>query len=1454
MPVYGTPTVAETGNPVADYRSQTLQAIAKVAAVRPEMGQQLMDAYSNRGQQAGGFWSGLWGGVSSVINFVQRPLSAIAETFRYDPEENDNPLQDIWQGLSGQKHTSFSEVLSSRGLDPDSWATRITGFALDVGVDPLTYIGVGNLGHGLEAAVKSASTITAEGAEAVLKQAAKTGAATLTTKGGKVVEVGADFQRSLFDTVIAKSAGKVDDDIAAGLAGVAAKQGWDSVMREVHQVAQTEAKWLGQRMAQAVGETRTVRSIGKDLVSPHTGFNWTPELRESFLREGASMTPARMAKLAEGHWLKKYSEDLFLGRRTAAAIGGVRVKFGMPFAKALANKADYPWLAYRYTSAALELPYRVTPRIGNFFRGTSKLIRFDAAMHNPALADVLVDADRAILVEKGTAALRNHFVQTGRGEAFAKIYGNKGVSSYVSAAERMGKLTESVTPKARMWRTHGLYGVEGANKLRMAQASKKNLRQYAARNEEAWAKATYEWATDPAVTDEMRQHSLAYFEGLTDDLSPLPEYIHPVIKEMREFFPDVLEKGKGMGADLGDVTEVFAHRRATRLRGEAQSRIAKLQRLDASLEAKIEGKAANKTARGRDTAALDAQLADVRDELATLGVMRQEAEAALDPQYWRNVVQRDGKDAMVAKMQEMDDVVTRLKGERAGKRVVNAARDRLTTLRKEAKALKPLAEAGDQDAITQLTENVAKQDEFTSLIQQVQEQSLDAHWTDITSEQALQRMAAYDKRLEEWGVKRIADKASPSRYFGRVISRDAFEALRGSALGDNKLFRGILTTIEHNRQLVDMTLEQADAWMREAYPALKSVPKVFEDNFGLVYANWVEKVAEGVHKANMGSSAKYLAKDLGGVDNGVALHLTGEDAARFEQRVEVIQEKLRTGVKDKDTMAHTWVDRTVRGMAGDISKLPPKAQETLQILSKELNSVTAESLAPHLRTLKSAMVDARKVGQNNMTGFASVDAFSGSTELRNLLFQPFIAAEFNKEWAKGLGKATSPLRQYWRELVLGPWKSWATLYWPGFHVKNMMGGAFNNWLGGVKVAHYGDALNTMKSRAEGAEDKLWRRMSIEGGPVRDVTHREVAQMAEDVGITGGNSLALYTLRKFEDPLSFDPGHAITRKLSEKTGVTGPEKFMRGWEKRGIGVTQTTENLHRLAAFHAALEQTGGDIAASRAFVMMRHGDYEELTDFEQNLKDLIPFYKWLRTNLPFQVRTLMESPGKTLGTLKAQNALVPEDQRSLLPEWMRGMSLIPTPGDKNAAGFLVLDLPINHLYLGADEFFSSFLPVVKPIFENYVIHKDIFTGQPLEGVKREEMADWMHYTPIPYVMDFMGLSEKNQAGNFTITDQQVHLLNGLPIFAKFRNFLSGDEDRKSLRWNAFASGLTGMGYRPIGAEELNNEEAAFFFEEIQPVVESLRELGYVLPSINDITAAPDPSTSPNPALQLTATP
>lgn len=110
-----------------------------------------------------------------------------------------------------------------------------------------------------------------------------------------------------------------------------------------------------------------------------------------------------------------------------------------------------------------------------------------------------------------------------------------------------------------------------------------------------------------------------------------------------------------------------------------------------------------------------------------------------------------------------------------------------------------------------------------------------------------------------------------------------------------------------------------------------------------------------------------------------------------------------------------------------------------------------------------------------------------------------------------------------------------------------------------------------------------------------------------------------------------------------------------------------ESTPRFQSFLTEFERGGGTDTALEQAVWRAKGiflDYTDLTDFERNvMKNIIPFYTWLRKNLANQVRWLWQYPEQFSIFPKLHDAAHIDDPNydpALIPEWMQSLAMIPT--------------------------------------------------------------------------------------------------------------------------------------------------------------------------------------------------
>lgn len=450
----------------------------------------------------------------------------------------------------------------------------------------------------------------------------------------------------------------------------------------------------------------------------------------------------------------------------------------------------------------------------------------------------------------------------------------------------------------------------------------------------------------------------------------------------------------------------------------------------------------------------------------------------------------------------------------------------------------------------------------------------------------------------------------------------------------------------------------------------------------------------------------------------------------------------------------------------------------------------------------------------------------------------YIATEFENAVRK---QGLQGVNRYFRD-VTNVWKRMATIYWPGFHIRNNYGAMFNNWLAGTTARDY----RWMGSVRKGSDDivpaNFLKRYNL-GHWAQNFdetpTWADVKVLVSESGVTGSN--ITLDSRNMVDVIGRNAGiKSSGEKLSAKVSNS---KVVRGGAHVAEKSAELSENLHRTAGFLSALRQNGGDIYGARMSTMMRHGDYADLTDFEfKTAKTLLPFYKWMRTNFPYQLRQLIENPAKQLATVKAGNAafevqgIDPDEAKRSMPEWLRqGQFAIPIgkPDNKKAMNLMIADLPMADLYTGMNEYLSAFLPTVRPFLESFGTEKATFTGAPLTG-EMKEVEGWMAMPGIRDLLSASGLA-KEKDGSLFISDKLENILQGVPVYSRFRNFVMADETRVKGRMNTLASVFTGVGLRPIDEETMTAVERSFYYDEIQPAIEQAQEMGWVFPDKDQVS-------------------
>ncbi len=180
-------------------------------------------------------------------------------------------------------------------------------------------------------------------------------------------------------------------------------------------------------------------------------------------------------------------------------------------------------------------------------------------------------------------------------------------------------------------------------------------------------------------------------------------------------------------------------------------------------------------------------------------------------------------------------------------------------------------------------------------------------------------------------------------------------------------------------------------------------------------------------------------------------------------------------------------------------------------------------------------------------------------------------------------------------------------------------------------------------------------------------------------------------------------------------------------------SQKRENFARIAHFIHAVREHPGSInnfdelleAGKEAIKRVNHFhfDYGDKTDFEkQFMSRVIPFYTWVRKNIPNELESLVQRPGRVatvpkIGRNVEQALGTSDDAEGIVPKYIRESFPIKIGGNK----YITPNLPITDLGKAFEGDQPEFLrhqlsntsPLIKLLVERS-FEKSLFTGAPNE--------------------------------------------------------------------------------------------------------------------------------------------
>ncbi|MBB6672632.1 hypothetical protein [Cohnella nanjingensis] len=283
--------------------------------------------------------------------------------------------------------------------------------------------------------------------------------------------------------------------------------------------------------------------------------------------------------------------------------------------------------------------------------------------------------------------------------------------------------------------------------------------------------------------------------------------------------------------------------------------------------------------------------------------------------------------------------------------------------------------------------------------------------------------------------------------------------------------------------------------------------------------------------------------------------------------------------------------------------------------------------------------------------------------------------------------------------LTGMWKKMA-LFSPGFHIRNVAGAMWNNYLAGMNTAQLGkytfQGAKEVAKALRGKESAMYKEFRSQGLGSSGMTQVEFGSLREpEKGI-----------QKSIENLSKDTKGKVLQRTNPLNAFN---------TSREVG--ELADQANRFALYKWAREK-GMTPEQSAAKVREVQFDYSDLTPFEQKARRIIPFYTWSRKNIPFQLQQFVQDPRKFQNInrlrLNAQENVGLTDEN--IPDYMKESFAMPLYGSEGKGRMLGLNLPLSDLTklsdplkLGAD----SLTPLIKTPME-LATNFNFFKGKPIE--------------------------------------------------------------------------------------------------------------------------------------------
>lgn len=516
-------------------------------------------------------------------------------------------------------------------------------------------------------------------------------------------------------------------------------------------------------------------------------------------------------------------------------------------------------------------------------------------------------------------------------------------------------------------------------------------------------------------------------------------------------------------------------------------------------------------------------------------------------------------------------------------------------------------------------------------------------------------------------------------------------------------------------------------------------------------------------------------------DAALAEHrLTIEQLNLAEHELDRIWDKV-TKMPDKDRVATQALAQEYRDRVTLVTRI--LKQEGLDDASKVMATLEAQAMIADIRAMQA--------GRNAV----------GIEQLIGILSQPKVQTEIHKFVEPGMNRIGETLQiPGWLDEALkvepvrmnaiqankfvrkfyNLWKGYAILR-PGFHVRNAYSGMFNIYLeagpgafANIRRAHQFDVL-AMKHPDQYLE-MATKRWGDEEAQLLNQAY--MAMRATGAGQAAGEFTSAGLHAGKLNLLSSDN---VALKESQRWGE---------WVERHLRVTHAYDVMKR-----------GGTLDQAIDTVNKWHFNYTDISQFDQNMKLVMPFWTFYSRNIALQAQTWVRSAQKLNRVyVNAQRNLSHgEEDDQWVPEWFSDAGAIRLPGGDAPNGpvpYLFPDIPAMQFPGQLDKFTTPWTgevlgdvgPVKLPL--EIMAGKQFFSGIPFKNQPTEAGI-------IGQGLNAVGLGDTARDGTPMLNDELQYAINSmLPGFSQLDRLTGQGGDSVAERRNkSILAALTGISVR-----------------------------------------------------------